>query len=103
MFLMQPAAKSAKGPRLPVSSGYRLLFSVMAAGLLPVSLCLVLLWTNDYSLDHQLEGTVVVLISWIALSLSARETFIHSIRVLTNVVGSLKEEDFSVRATKAAP
>lgn len=81
--------------------GYRLLFSVLMAGLPAVVLCLVLLWVNEYSLYHKLEGTAFVLISWLVLSFSARTTFTYSIQVLSNVVASLKEEDFSVRATQA--
>jgi nitrogen fixation/metabolism regulation signal transduction histidine kinase len=78
-----------------------MLFSVLAAGLPTIALCLILLWTNQYSIDHKLEGTAFVLFSWLALSFSAHEKFIYSIRALANVVGSLKEEDFSMRATHA--
>ena len=81
--------------------GYRMLFSVFAAGLPASALCLILLWTNQYSFDHKLEGTAFVLFSWLALSFSAYEKFIYSVRALANVVGSLKEEDFSMRAAHA--
>jgi nitrogen fixation/metabolism regulation signal transduction histidine kinase len=59
------------------------------------------LWTNQYSLDHKLEGTAFILVSWLGLSFSAYQAFISPIRVLANVVGSLREEDFSFRATRA--
>jgi two-component system, NtrC family, nitrogen regulation sensor histidine kinase NtrY len=78
-----------------------MLLSVLAAGFPAVTLCLILLWTNPYSLDHKLEGTVFVLITWLGLSVSARGKFVYSVRVLANVVGSLKESDFSVRAAQA--
>lgn len=71
------------------------------AGLPAVVLCLVLLWVNEYSLYHKFEGTAFVLMSWVILSFSARTTFTYSIQVLSNVVASLKEEDFSIRATQA--
>lgn len=78
-----------------------MLFSVLAVGFPAVVLCLVLLWGNPYSLDHKLEGTAFVVVSWLGLSFSARGSFVHSLRVLANVVSSMKEEDFSFRATQA--
>lgn len=84
---------------LPFS--HRMLFSVLAAGFPAVVLCLILLWNNPYSLDHKLEGTALTLISWLGLSFSARGAFVHSLRVLANVVSSMQEEDFSFRATGA--
>jgi nitrogen fixation/metabolism regulation signal transduction histidine kinase len=103
MFPKQRGTKRGKWYRPRVPFGYRLLFSVLFAGLPAVVLCLILLWTGDYSLDHKLEGTAFTLISWVGLSVSSRQTFINPVRVLANVVGSLKEEDFSFRATHAVP
>jgi two-component system, NtrC family, nitrogen regulation sensor histidine kinase NtrY len=97
MFLTRRASKSSKS-RLRVPFGDRLLFSICAAGFPAVVLCLILLWSHQYSLDHKLEGTAFVLISWLGLSFSAHETFIYSIGVLANVVTSLREENFSFRA-----
>lgn len=100
---MQPATKSnKKKPRHLLAFSDRILFSVLAAGFPAVALCVVLLWVNPYSLDHRLEGTAVAVLSWLALSFSARGTFIGSLRVLSNVVSSIKEEDFSFRATEAS-
>jgi nitrogen fixation/metabolism regulation signal transduction histidine kinase len=98
---MRPAKKNDSWFSLRVPFGYRLLLSILAAGFPAVALCLILVWINAYSLDHKLEGTAFILISWLGLSFSARETFTYSIRVLENIVASLKEEDFSVRASQA--
>jgi nitrogen fixation/metabolism regulation signal transduction histidine kinase len=78
-----------------------MLFSILAAGFFPAVLCLILLWSNPYSLDHKLEATAFTLIFWLGLSFSARGAVVSSLRVLANVVSSLKEEDFSLRATQA--
>ena len=94
---MQFGKRNGKQLRHRVPFGRKLLFSVLAAGLPAVALCMVLLWTNDYSIDHKLEGTGFVLLTWIGLSFSARETFIYPVRVLANVLAAVKEEDFSVR------
>ncbi|HEV8492690.1 MAG TPA: ATP-binding protein [Candidatus Angelobacter sp.] len=61
----------------------------------------VLLWTNSYSLDHKIEGTVFSILFWFALGFAARNRVVNSVRVLSNVVASLKEDDFSFRATRA--
>lgn len=101
MFPIPDATKSRRRFKLQVPFGQRMLLSVLASGFPTVVLCLILLWTNSYSLDHKLEGTVFVLVTWLSLSVSAREKLVYSVRVLANVVGSLKESDFSVRATQA--
>lgn len=86
----------------PIRFERRLLLAVLSAGFPAVVLFLLLLWKHAYSLEHQIEGTILVLGLWLALGLSARNRVIHSIRVLSAVVGALKEEDFSFRATLAA-
>jgi two-component system, NtrC family, nitrogen regulation sensor histidine kinase NtrY len=101
MFPIPRGTRSGKRFLLQMPFGRRMLLSVLAAGFPAVALCLILLWTNSYSFSHKLEGTLFVLITWVGLSISARGKFIYSIRVLANVVGSLKEEDFSFRAAQA--
>jgi len=81
--------------------GRRLLFSVLLAGLPGVVFGLILLWTSSHSLYHRIVGSFLFLFFWLALSVSTRGMFTHSIRVLSNVVTSLKEEDFSFRAHRA--
>jgi two-component system, NtrC family, nitrogen regulation sensor histidine kinase NtrY len=98
---MQLVGRRNKRSRRLLPFSHRILFSVLLAGFPAVALCLVLLWTNSYSLDHKLEGTALTVFSWLGLSLSARGTLVGSLRVLSNVVSSMKEEDFSFRATAA--
>ncbi|HEX7288899.1 MAG TPA: ATP-binding protein [Candidatus Angelobacter sp.] len=81
----------------------RLLFSVLAAGVPGTVLGLLLLWSHPYALDHKIEITVLVLLLWLGLSFSARDTVVQSVRVLSNVVLSLKEDNFSFRANKGVP
>lgn len=100
MFLTRPGTRSGKPLRLRLPFGSKLLFSILAAGLPASSLCLILLWTGHYALDHKLEATALILVSWLGFSFSARKKFIYSIQVLSNVVASLREEDFSFRAAQ---
>jgi two-component system, NtrC family, nitrogen regulation sensor histidine kinase NtrY len=78
----------------------RLLFSVLATGLPGTIFSLLLLWSNHYSLDHKMEGTALLIFFWAGLSFSVRDKVVHSVRVLSNVILSVKEGDFSFRATQ---
>lgn len=81
----------------------RLLISVLVAGIPGTILSLLLLWSGAYSLDHKLEATFLVFLFWIGLSFSARDSVIHAFRALSNVVLSLKEDDFSFRVIRGRP
>src|SRR5205809_2126479 len=94
--------KNAKpAPRPFFTFEKRLFFSVLFTGLPSVVLAGVLLSTNSYSLDHKIEATALLLILWLGLSASTRNAAVDSIRVLSNVIFALKEEDFSFRARHA--
>jgi len=79
----------------------RLFFNMLYSGLPGIFLSAILLWTHPYSLDHKVEGTVLVLCLWLGISYAIRNNVIHSLRVLSNVIAALQEEDFSFRATQA--
>jgi two-component system nitrogen regulation sensor histidine kinase NtrY len=81
----------------------RLLFSVLLAGFPGTALALVLLWAHSYSLGHKLEATILLLLFWLGLSFSARDLVVQSIHILSNVVSSLKEQNFSFRAMQGRP
>ena len=87
--------------RFPLPFERRLLVSVLLAGLPGTLLALLLLWLTSFSLYHKIEGTILVLGLWLVLALSACGGAVNSLRVLSNVIGSMKEEDFSFRATQA--
>jgi nitrogen fixation/metabolism regulation signal transduction histidine kinase len=81
----------------------RLLFSVVIVGTPSVAFSLISLWNSSYSLDHKLEITFILLVLWLGLSFSARDHVVNSLRTLSNVISAVKDEDFSFRATHAAP
>ncbi len=98
-----PRAKKSTDPasRLPSRFERRLLFSVFFAGMPGVAFSLLLLWNSGYSLDHKLEGSALVTLLWVGLSISARDHVVNSLRALSNVISAVKDEDYSFRATKA--
>lgn len=79
----------------------RLFVSLLYTGLPGILFSSLLLWISEYSLYHKIEGTAVVAGLWIGISLAVRNNVIHSIRVLSNVIAAVQEEDFSFRATQA--
>ena len=81
----------------------RLLFSVLAAGVPGMVLALFLLWIHSYSLGHKIEATILLLLFWAGLSFSVRDKVVQSVRVLSNVISSLKEQNFSFRAMQGRP
>jgi two-component system, NtrC family, nitrogen regulation sensor histidine kinase NtrY len=98
------AKKSANhGDSLPGRFEGHLLFSVLLAGAPGIIFSLLLLWNSNFSLDHKIEGTVLPILLWLGLAVSARDYVVNSLRVLSNVLSALREEDFSFRATKAVP
>jgi nitrogen fixation/metabolism regulation signal transduction histidine kinase len=102
MFLLKRKKKSER-PFVPPSAKFegRLFYSILRTGVPAAALALVLLWVNPYSIDHKIEGTVLLLLLWLSSTLGTRNHIIHSIRVLSNVIASLKDGDLSFRATHA--
>lgn len=92
--------KSRRGSSIPFER--RLLVLILSSGLFAVVLSMALLWLGRYSLVHKIELTGFAFILWIGLSFKARNTVINSIRVLSNVISSVREEDFSFRAARAS-
>lgn len=81
----------------------RLFVTVLLTGCFGTVLSLLLLWTSSYSLHHKIEVTVVLFVLWLLPTFLVYERTINSLRVLSNVISALGEEDFSFRATQAVP
>lgn len=98
------AKKSAEvSSQIPARFEGRLFRSVILAGAPGVAFSLLLLWRSGYALDHKIEGSALVLLIWLVLSLSAKDNVVNSLRVLSNVISAVKDEDYSFRAAKAIP
>jgi nitrogen fixation/metabolism regulation signal transduction histidine kinase len=71
------------------------------AGLPAGAIALTLLWTGDYSLNLQITLTVLIAVTWLGFAWSARGRVVHSLLTLANMMGALREGDFSVRGRGA--
>jgi len=77
------------------------LFAILAA--LPgVVFGTVLIWTHNWTNDIKISLTVLELFLWLVLTLALLDQVVRPLQTLTNVVGALREEDYSFRARGAA-
>ena len=63
----------------------------------------VLVWVQPWTLGSRLALIAVELFAWWLLALALQEQTTRPLQTLANVIGSLREEDYSFRARNAAP
>jgi two-component system, NtrC family, nitrogen regulation sensor histidine kinase NtrY len=62
-----------------------------------------LIWSHNWSQDAKISLTVLELLLWLILTIALLDQIVRPLQTLTNVVGALREEDYSFRARGAAP
>ena len=78
------------------------LFAILAA--LPgMAFGTALIWTHQWSQDVKISLTVLEVFLWLVLTIALIDQIVRPLQTLTNVVGALREEDYSFRARGAAP
>jgi two-component system nitrogen regulation sensor histidine kinase NtrY len=78
------------------------LFSILAA--LPgLTFGTILIWTHNWSQDTKVSFTILEFFLWLVLTIALLDQIIRPLQTLTNVVGALREEDYSFRARGASP
>ncbi|HEX5725046.1 MAG TPA: ATP-binding protein [Longimicrobiaceae bacterium] len=70
-------------------------------GLPGAFLSLVLLWTGDFAARTQWTLTLVLVSLWLGFAFALREKVVRPIQTLSNLLGALREGDFSLRARGA--
>ena len=63
----------------------------------------VLVWMQPWTVESRIALTVAELFIWWLLALALQEQTTRPLQTLANVIGSLREEDFSFRARNATP
>lgn len=76
------------------------LLSLMV-GLVGSMMSLFLLWSSDYTLRIRLTSTLLITVTWLAFAFSLRAKVVFPLRTLSNLLGSLREGDYSLRARGA--
>jgi len=94
-------SRTDKGSRLSYENRIMML-AVLAA--LPASVCaLVLLWGGGYQPRTEWTLTVVIVGCWLGFAAALRERVVFPMQTLANLLGALREGDFSVRGRAPRP
>jgi two-component system nitrogen regulation sensor histidine kinase NtrY len=92
---LSPAPRRVRR-RLPHDLRVQLL--ALGAGLPALVLALVLLWRSGLAERTQWTLAAAVVVAWLGFASSAREAVARPLQTLSNLLGALREEDFSFRA-----
>ena len=69
----------------------------LLSGLAGVLMALVLLWTGSFQRSTQLILTCLVLVCWFGFALGAKNKVAFPLRTILNLLGALREGDYSMR------
>jgi len=79
----------------------RVMLLALAAGLPAVVIALVLLWRGDYPEPVAVALSLVVVGSWAGASIRLRTHVVRPLQTVSNLLGAIREDDFSIRARGA--
>ena len=96
---MQPDQKNSR-----ISFEGRIVLLALCAGL-PGSLCsLIMLWTSDqYHLHTQITLSLLIVGIWMGFAFAIRERVVFPLQTISNLLGALREGDFSARGRSPRP
>lgn len=96
-----PVQAAARRPRL----GYedRFTFLVLLGGLPGIVVSLLFLWRWEQPPHVRFTVFLLLMLPWLLLSLAARDRVVRSLQTLSNILGGLREGDFSMRGRALKP
>jgi PAS domain S-box-containing protein len=74
---------------------------VLAGGAPAVMVALFFLWRLDLTPEVRWTLSVVVLLAWMAAASAARQMVVRSLNLIANLLGALREGDYSIRGLSA--
>jgi nitrogen fixation/metabolism regulation signal transduction histidine kinase len=96
-----PTSRSRKRTRLLYEQ--RISLYSFLVGLPGMSVATVLVWKQPWGIESRLALIVAVLFVWWLFVMALQEQTIRPLQTLANVIGSLREEDYSFRARNPVP
>jgi two-component system, NtrC family, nitrogen regulation sensor histidine kinase NtrY len=90
-----------KPGRKPLPHDQRVLLFALASGLPALVAALVLVFTGEHSLKVQATVASLVTFTWFAGGLAVQERVLRPLQTASNLLGALREGDFSVRGRGA--
>src|SRR5499427_6260746 len=86
-----------------ISHEGRVVLLAVLAGLPGSATALWLLWAGDFFPRTQWTLTVVIVAAWLGFAFAVRERVVFPLQTLSNLLGALREGDFSVRGRSPRP
>src|SRR3954447_8008538 len=80
-----------------VSFEQRIFLLAAASGLVPLICGIVLLWTGEFAPSTRWTLSGVMVVVWLGFASAVRDRFAYSMRTLANLLGALRDGDFSFR------
>lgn len=96
-----PKAEGAKARRAQVSVERTVLLLVLLGGAPAVAIVVVALWRQPYSFEVRWTLTALVLAVWASCAVFAKQAVSRVLLVAANLLGALREGNYSIRATRA--
>jgi nitrogen fixation/metabolism regulation signal transduction histidine kinase len=81
----------------------RIVLLALLAGLPGSVTALWILWSNNYPGRTQWTLTVLIVGAWMGFAMAVRERVVFPLQTLSNLLGALREGDFSVRGRSPRP
>ncbi len=75
----------------------------LLGGAPPLAVAAVLMWRGDYSAKTVWTVGLVMVGLWVGCALALRERVVRPIQTLSNLLGALREEDYTLRAHSGSP
>src|SRR6266704_1064433 len=94
---------SERRPKRQPRYEHRIVTLALLSGLPAVALALVLLWRGDFTLRTQWTLTILMVGVWLAFVGVVRERVVRPLQTISNMLGALREGDFSLRARGSDP
>jgi len=95
---MHPEEKVAR-----ISHEGRVVLLAVLAGLPGSATALWLLWSGEFAARTQWTLTVIIVCAWMGFAFAVRERVVFPLQTLSNLLGALREGDFSVRGRSPRP
>jgi len=86
-----------------ISHEGRIVLLALLAGLPGSVVALYMLWTYDIPARTEWTVTVIVVTAWMGFAFAVRERVVFPLQTLSNLLGALREGDFSVRGRSPRP
>lgn len=95
---MEPKEKVAR-----ISHEGRVVLLAFAAGLPGSIIALIFIWLYDHSARDQWTLTIVIIGAWLGFAFAVRERVAFPLQTISNLLGALREGDYSVRGRSPRP